>query len=112
MGPGGYVWLDKGEIAALAEALALAADDFGRKYLRKTPSGLALIDGPGGDGVLFGRGERRCRVYAARPSQCRSWPWWAENLRSADAWRREAARCPGMDRGPVWPRERIEDARP
>lgn len=46
--------------------------------------------------------DGRCRIYAARPNQCRTYPWWPE-LMSRTAWQREARRCEGIGRGGVIP---------
>ena len=44
--------------------------------------------------------EGTCGVYLARPMQCRTWPFWAENLESPEAWAATAAICPGIGSGP------------
>jgi len=43
--------------------------------------------------------KKRCLVYEARPAQCRTWPFWPENM-NARAWDREVvAFCPGVGKG-------------
>lgn len=106
-GPGGYVWVSEEEIQTLAKALDMPLDEFCRKMLRRTNTGLALVDGPTGDCPLLDR-TNGCRVYHARPLQCRTWPWWRENLSSAAAWNDAARRCPGMNHGEVHSRFVIE----
>jgi Fe-S-cluster containining protein len=50
----------------------------------------------------------RCRIYPVRPMQCETWPFWTENL-VEEVWRGEVKECcPGLDRGPLYPREEIE----
>jgi Fe-S-cluster containining protein len=44
-------------------------------------------------------GRRVCGVYPVRPLQCRTWPFWPENLRTKASWHRAAKGCPGMNRG-------------
>ena len=41
----------------------------------------------------------RCTVYAARPTQCRTFPFWSENVRNPKSWKRVCEFCPGIDRG-------------
>ena len=35
-------------------------------------------------------------MYQARPSQCKSYPFWAENLRSERSWNKTVTFCPGL----------------
>lgn len=108
-GPGGYVWVAEKEIPVLAEALGEDLETFFGKYLRKTWKGFALVDGPSGDCVLLDE-NGRCRAYAARPAQCRTYPWWPEILRSPRAWDKEKQFCPGVGNGPVHPATTIRKA--
>jgi len=34
-----------------------------------------------------------------RPTQCRTYPFWPENVKSADAWHALEPDCPGLNRG-------------
>ena len=106
-GPGGYVWVDPGEIDPLAGALGLDRDKFIERFIRQTPSGIALVDGPGGDCPFLDAGNR-CRTYAVRPMQCRTWPWWRENIIAPENWAGAARRCPGIDKGEAHSRFHIE----
>ncbi|MCR5347640.1 MAG: YkgJ family cysteine cluster protein [Fretibacterium sp.] len=56
---------------------------------------------PNGDCVFYDADSARCSIYPVRPSQCRSFPFWPETLRSRAEWDRYAARCPGMNEGPL-----------
>ncbi len=106
-GAPGYVWVNKQEIEAMAAALGLAAEAFRRKYVRSIGVRKSLIEYGNGDCVFFDNQSRRCRVYTARPRQCRTWPFWSSNLASPAAWKGIAERCPGCNRGPLVPLEKI-----
>lgn len=93
-GGDGYVWVSPDEIRALAVRFDLAADEFGRRYLRRFEGRYALLDGPGGDCVFLS--GKSCTVYDDRPAQCRAFPWWPANLRSPRAWQRAATACEGI----------------
>jgi Fe-S-cluster containining protein len=93
-GPG-YVWLEPAEIDALAAHLRLDAEQFGRRYLRRVGSRISLLEKANHECVFWAEG-RGCTVYEARPSQCRTFPFGPEVIRSRVAWREESARCPGM----------------
>ncbi len=105
-GPGGYVWVNETEIGRLAASLKLTLDEFGRRYLRRTWNGLAFVDAPSGDCVFLGK-DGRCTVYALRPSQCRTFPWWPEVLRDEQAWEGEKRNCPGLGQGRHYSLEEI-----
>ena len=102
-GPGGYVWLTPVECWDLAAVLQLDADVFAARYLRSTPEGLALVDSADHNCPFLDE-LGHCQVYIARPLQCRTWPWWPDNLLSPGAWQRAGRRCPGMDypNGKLW----------
>ncbi len=101
----GYVWVEPTEIEALAKHLGLSVDSFGERYLRKVGRRYSLIEKPGGDCVFFDKG---CSVYPARPTQCRTFPFWRSNLKSERAWDELADECPGIGQGKLFPVEEIE----
>lgn len=108
-GAPGYVWVGPAEIAALAEHLGISIDDFSRRHVRQVGTRYSLIERPNGDCIFWDR-SAGCTVYPARPVQCRTWPFWPENLETPADWRRTARGCPGVDRGRFFSLEEIEAA--
>lgn len=104
-GAPGYVWVSPGEIAQLSSALALSTADFSATHCRAAGGGVSLRERADGDCVLLG--PEGCTAYAARPQQCRSFPFWPETLGSADSWRDLARTCPGVGSGRVYTLEEI-----
>ncbi len=52
--------------------------------------------------------DSRCAVYDARPWQCRTWPFWPENMNET-VWEREVASyCPGVGKGRLYSAEEIK----
>jgi hypothetical protein len=74
-------------------------------FLRETPA----VKAKGDKAVVHSR--RTCAVYAARPLQCRTWPFWKENLASQNVWNKSAVHCHGMNRGKIWTVRQIESLR-
>lgn len=105
-GAPGYVWVDAEEVARLAAFRGEAVDEFGRKFLRRVGENLSLTERPGGDCVFWDR-STGCTVYEARPVQCRTWPFWPENIDSPEAWDEVTRGCPGSGRGQVFTVEEI-----
>jgi Fe-S-cluster containining protein len=98
-GAPGYVWVSPREVAELASALGRGAEEFADEYCRKVGGRFSLRERPDGDCVLLG--PEGCLVYEQRPTQCRTFPFWPENLRRPADWQRLAGECPGIDRGEV-----------
>lgn len=98
----GKVRLDRAEARAMAAALGLGQAEFRRRWVLNAGGALRLVDGLDGACPFLGE-DRRCRVYAARPAQCRRYPFWPELLADASTWEWEALRCPGIGQGPLIP---------
>lgn len=105
-GPPGTVWFTDEEGRAMAKKLDIGIDAFYKRYTRKIDNRWSLTENVISgkyDCVFLDReaSKTSCKLYDARPSQCRSWPFWPENLRSKESWLRAKKRtpCPGMDAG-------------
>jgi Fe-S-cluster containining protein len=103
----GYVWISAAEVQALAGHLRLSLDDFGRRFLRLVGSRLSLLEKPDGRCIFLGD-DRRCSVYALRPRQCRTFPFWRAHLATREAWAAVEAACPGAGAGILHSRTEIE----
>lgn len=79
------------------------------RFVRRVGSRYSLIEKPGGDCVFWER-ERGCTVYEARPEQCRTWPFWPDNVETPEDWARTESICPGAGNGPNHDLVTIEDA--
>ena len=108
-GASGYVFLSPTDIRALAGHLSLSIKDFTRQYTRWVEGQLALLDRPASDHCIFLK-DKKCSVYAARPVQCRTYPWWIHNLHSPEAWAAARESCEGIHPdAPLVPKETIEE---
>jgi hypothetical protein len=115
-GPPGTVQFNRQEGRDMAVALGIDERVFYRRYAHKVDGRWSLIERLttfGHDCVFLDRtsvpGSAVCGLYEARPAQCRTWPFWPENLRSPRAWAgaKRDTPCPGMDCGTVVPIEKI-----
>jgi uncharacterized protein len=105
-GAPGYVWVSHEEIAQLAEFLGESIDEFSASFVRRVGDRYSLIERPGGD-CIFWDGKAGCTVYAARPVQCRTWPFWPENVETEEDWVGVKQVCPGSGRGRLYSAQEI-----
>ena len=95
----GTVRVTDEEIVTLARRLNLPEDEFRKRYSRSVGGGvISLIEKANKDCIFFDK-EQGCTVYADRPRQCQTWPFWRSNIHSPERWKRGTERCPGMGRG-------------
>jgi uncharacterized protein len=104
-GSPGFVWITMSELYRMAEFLGMRDRDFAKKYVRRVGDRMSLIELSNGDCVFY---EKGCKIYPARPNQCRTFPFWPENLDKPSSWDRAATDCPGMNDGPTHSMEEIE----
>jgi Fe-S-cluster containining protein len=109
----GYVWVDSAEVEEMAKFLGISVEAFAKKYLRRVGNRISLIEKPDYDCIFLERSEKGigCKIYSARPQQCRTWPFWDYNLSSGDDWLENTRRCPGINRGKKFTFEGIEKIR-
>lgn len=108
-GAPGYVWVDADEVAALAAHRGEAPDEFSTRFVRKVGRRYSLIERPGGDCIFWERGVG-CTVYEARPVQCRTWPFWPENIETPEDWEGVTQICPGSGKGRHYSADEIIEA--
>lgn len=108
-GPG-YAWVNNKEIEAIADHLKLSKAAFGKKYLRFVHGRYALLEKRPNFDCIFLK-DKKCEIYSVRPIQCRTFPWWKENLSSPEAWQEAAKYCEGITQedAPRVPYEVIEE---
>jgi Fe-S-cluster containining protein len=94
-GPRQYVFVSIAEAQRIAKFAGLT---FAETTERDAKGRLSLrcVVTPDGGACRFLK-DNRCSVYEVRPRQCRSFPFWPDHLKSAEAW--AAVPCEGVGRG-------------
>jgi Fe-S-cluster containining protein len=104
----GFVYLTLEDRRRFAKHFKLSTREFTRTYCEKTDDLWHLKERKDQPDCQFLEGKR-CGVYAARPEQCRTWPFWPEVM-SAKRWKKDVADfCPGVGKGRVWSVSEIEE---
>ncbi|MEM7473952.1 MAG: YkgJ family cysteine cluster protein [Planctomycetota bacterium] len=107
-GEPGYVWVDEAEIAAMAREVKMHKDEFCSLYVRRVGSRFSLVEYDNGDCIFLDTESRGCRVYGARPIQCRTWPFWNSTINTPGDWEETCKECPGAGTGRLYSLEEIE----
>jgi Fe-S-cluster containining protein len=110
----GYIWLARPEVELIADFLKISPGEFRRKYLRRLGLRSSIIEQPITKDCIFLQkidGQKKCVIYSVRPNQCRSWPFWSNNLANPRAWNIAAQKCPGINRGKKHSFEEIQQIR-
>jgi hypothetical protein len=94
-----YVYLAPADVTAMASELGLEPGAFRRRYCTSEGGYTVLrMDEPA---CPFLTADNRCAVYRVRPMQCRTWPFWKENLKR-EVWDGPVRECcPGIGKGPL-----------
>jgi len=101
----GFVYFTLADRRRLATHLGLSTYAFTRKFCQNTDGYFHLkeLNGP----CQFMSGTS-CSIYDARPTQCRTWPFWPENM-NPRTWSKEVkAFCPGVGKGKLYSKEEIQ----
>ena len=95
-GESGYIYVTKAEIFAIAEVLEMNVNEFALKYLFKKGYKYSIKEKKRGNSyecVFYDRVSNGCKIYNARPNQCKTFPFWDYYKTRVDELKQE---CPGI----------------
>ncbi|MBK7643360.1 MAG: YkgJ family cysteine cluster protein [Planctomycetes bacterium] len=102
-----FVYMTQADVEAMAKFLGLPQAQFRERHCEEEDGSTVLRNG-GLPRCQFQADDGSCTVHPARPEQCRSWPFWRENL-VRKTWEQEIAPfCPGVGEGELHSAEEIE----
>jgi len=103
----GFVYLSKKDILRLSKYTDLSIKDFIKLYCEKTYGFVHFKERRKNSECQFLE-KKRCSIYKARPTQCRTWPFWSENMKTK-IWNEEIQSfCPGIGKGKIIQQSQIE----
>jgi Fe-S-cluster containining protein len=89
----------------MSKVLGITTTEFTKKYCTTT-NGLYHLEHPEKHCVFLE--NKRCKAYEGRPTQCRTWSFWPENM-NAKTWNTEIAPfCPGVGKGKLYGLDEIK----
>ena len=95
-GESGYIYVSKTEIEAIAKLLDMDIREFVSQYLFKKMYKYSIKERKNGDShecVFYDTASNGCSIYDARPSQCKTFPFWDYYKTRVDELKLE---CPGI----------------
>lgn len=95
----GYVYLTEDDLKKAAAFTAMTPQAFEKRYVYRTRHQMRFRK-PRDKQCPFLE-EHGCSIHPAKPTQCRTFPFWPETLERKAAWNRTAGYCPGIGKGPL-----------
>ena len=104
----GYVYLSKKDLKRLSGFFKISYKLFKKKYCQLTDGFLHLKEANINGNCVFLK-NKKCTIYKARPTQCRTWPFWSENM-NQKIWNKDIVNfCPGVGKGKLMIHKKIEE---
>ena len=104
----GFVYLSKIDLRRFSKYFKLSLNAFKKKYCQITDGFIHLAEKDELKGNCIFLKDKMCTVYKSRPSQCRTWPFWNENMKTK-LWNENIKSfCPGIGKGKLIQANEIE----
>ncbi len=104
------MFLSETEINNLASFLSVSREAFIEIYCRKIDYGLyflvSLKEKENFDCIFLSKDG--CKVYPARPVQCRTYPFWRGIAETDAEWKSEKRNCPGIGKGRLFSKKEVQ----
>jgi uncharacterized protein len=93
----GFVYLSEDDLARAAEFTGMTPKAFEAKYVYRTKNELRFRK-PREKQCPFLEGHG-CSIHPAKPTQCRTFPFWPEIVERKATWLKTGQYCPGIGKG-------------
>ncbi|KAA3613708.1 MAG: YkgJ family cysteine cluster protein [Calditrichaeota bacterium] len=103
----GWVGIKDEDAEKMAEILGIKLNRFLAKYTHRKDGKLRLNERHDHACAMLSKDNTYCLVHEARPSQCRTYPFWDEILVNEFIWILEKRACPGIDQGRIYSADEI-----
>ena len=95
----GFVYLTEADVVRAAKYVKIAPAAFEKRYLYRTAHKRRFRK-PRDRQCPFLAADG-CSIHPAKPTQCRTFPFWPELVESRKEWARTAKYCLGIGQGPL-----------
>ena len=102
-----YVYLSGADVDAISDYLGKKRINFLNDHCLNDKNGCVHLSMTKGDCNFLDK-NGVCQIYPVRPMQCKTWPFWTENL-SEEEWNDPIRKCcPGIGKGKLYTKQEIE----
>ncbi|HLX43979.1 MAG TPA: YkgJ family cysteine cluster protein [Bryobacteraceae bacterium] len=95
----GFVYLTEDDVKRIAKFTGMTRRAFEAKYIYRTAHQRRFRK-PRDKQCPF-LVDHGCSIHPAKPTQCRTFPFWPELVEHPKEWNRTARYCPGIGKGPL-----------
>ena len=100
------MYLTEQDLVQAAKFLGLTPEVFESRYIYRTRHLLRLRKPPRSQCHFLQAGG--CGIHPAKPTQCRTFPFWPDLIGNEDEWRETKRYCPGIGKGAFVPLAEVE----
>lgn len=94
----GFVYVTEKDVTRAAAYLGMAQEEFEKKYIFRSKYMIRLRK-PRNNQCFFLKGNG-CSIHPAKPTQCRTYPFWPEMVEDRQIWNEVGESCcPGIGKG-------------
>jgi uncharacterized protein len=97
----GMVYLTESDLVRAANFVGMTPKAFEKKYVYRTSHQMRFRK-PREKQCPFlntDEGHRGCSIHPAKPTQCRTFPFWPELVENPISWKATGRYCPGIGKG-------------
>ncbi len=104
----GFVYLSNKDLKRFSRYFKISIKTFKKKYCQITDGFIHLTEKDELKGNCIFLKDKMCTVYKSRPSQCRTWPFWNDNM-NTKIWNKDiSVNCPGVGKGKLISQKKIK----
>ena len=105
----GYVFIFPKDLDLLVEKSGYTLEELQRTYLSTVDGYTVFRDAGSGACIFWDNIAKGCKIYEARPTQCRTFPFWKTLLYKKTKWDEGTKTCPGVGEGRLYTEKEIDE---
>lgn len=105
----GYVFIFREDLNRILEKTEFTKEELQLRYLSTVEGYTVLRDSGERSCIFWDPVIKGCKIYEARPTQCRTFPFWKTLLYNEKKWKEGTKDCHGIGEGRLYTEEEIDE---